>query len=247
MIQFVLDEVNERCLMNSMRDQIIEKRDRLQTDVRAIQIFSVSVIFSSAAVASSLVFIFIPNLETLSLFFFLVGYLYGIKTGVTTVITSVTIYEMFASQFYGTGGIFPFVLKFPPFLLIMVCGVYFHHLKINNKFLREEKKSMMLKAAKEQFRDDILYQPSELQKETQEINFSVYERVLLAQLGFVLTIIYDITTSFGILVFVPTWEALFISFITGLPFFIFHQLTNLILFLTIPSILIAINKARPTR
>ncbi|MFX0087987.1 MAG: hypothetical protein ACFFAU_20205 [Candidatus Hodarchaeota archaeon] len=233
--------------MSIMKDHSLEKRERLLTDVRGIQIFSISVIFSSAAVASSLVFIFIPNLETLSLIFFLVGYLYGIKTGATTVITSVTIYEMFASQFYGTGGLFPFILKFPPFLLIMVCGVYFHHLKMNNNFLGKEEKEMMLKAPEEQFRDDILYQPFDLQKETQEINFSVYERVLLAQLGFVLTIIYDITTSFGILVFVPTWEALFVSFITGLPFFIFHQLTNLILFLTIPSILIAINKARLTR
>jgi hypothetical protein len=230
-----------------MKDHTLEKRNTLLTEVRGIQVFSISVIFSSAAVASSLVFIFIPNLETLSLFFFLVGYRYGIKTGVTTVITSVTIYEMFASQFYGTGGLFPFILKFPPFLLIMISGVYFHHLKIKNDYSREKEMDSTSKIEEEHFQDDILYQPFDLQKETQEINFSVYERLLLAQLGFVLTIIYDITTSFGILVFVPTWEGLFVSFITGLPFFIFHQLTNLILFSSIPSILIAINKARPTR
>ena len=38
----------------------VERKD-LITEVKAIQVFSVSVIFSAAAVASSLVFIFIPK------------------------------------------------------------------------------------------------------------------------------------------------------------------------------------------
>ena len=120
--------------MESTDDQAVRIRKDLIAEVRAIRIFSTSVIFSAAAVASSTVLLIIPNLETLSLFFFLVGYRYGIATGATTVITSVTLYEMFASQIYGTGGIIPFLLKFPPFILIMMAGVYFHASKVLGDF-----------------------------------------------------------------------------------------------------------------
>ena len=231
--------------MVNIKDGTFEKRNDLLVEVRGIQVFSTSVIFSAAAVASSLVFIFVPNLETLSLFFFLVGYKYGIKTGLTTVVTSVIIYEMFASQFYGTGGPLPFLLKFPPFLLIMVTGVYFHTVKTGKADFMKDTNQLSSKIGKSNYRTDLLYQIDEHPEINHEIHFSLYERILLAQLGFVLTIVFDIITTFGILVFVPTWEALFVSFITGLPFFIFHQLTNLILFSTIPSILVVINKARP--
>ncbi|MHA1968769.1 MAG: hypothetical protein ACW964_13305 [Candidatus Hodarchaeales archaeon] len=232
--------------MNDEKSVPSGKQKNMLAEVKAIKIFSVSFIFSAAAVASSLVFIFIPNLETLSVFFFLVGYRYGIKTGMTTVITSVTIYEMFASQFYGTGGLIPFMLKFPPFFLIVFFGAYFNALKINDRYNHEDAEESFIDNDSNHYSSDILYQPFDLQKKTQVIHFSLYERFLLAQLGFVLTVIFDLVTTLGIIVFVPTWEGLLVSFITGFPFFTFHQLTNIILFSTIPSILVAINKAGPT-
>ncbi len=222
-----------------------EIRKELLNEVRAIQIFSTSVIFSAAAVASSTVLLLIPNLETLSLFFFLVGYRYGLTTGTTTVLTSVTIFEMFASQIYGTGGPLPFLLKFPPFLLIMIVGVYFHTLKTKEEFSTDDKKDYLAKQGS--IADvPILYEPQMVNQEKIGTNFSLYERVLLAQLGLALTIIYDIITSFGILFFVPTWQGLLVSFIAGIPFFILHQVSNLILFSTIPSIITALDKARPS-
>jgi hypothetical protein len=232
--------------MNNEKSAPSKKQKNILAEVKAIQVFSVSVIFSAAAVASSLVFIFIPNLETLSVFFFIVGYRYGIKTGIATVITSVTIYEMFASQFYGTGGLIPFMLKFPPFFLIVIFGAYFNTLKIKGRYTHEDSKEHSLEYDNIQYSADILFQPFDLQKKAQVIHFSLYERILLAQLGFVLTIIYDLVTTLGIIVYVPTWEGLLVSFITGFPFFTFHQLTNIILFSTIPSILVAIDKAGPT-
>jgi len=127
----------------------------------------------------------------------------------------------------------------------MVSGVYFHSVKTGKATLMKDNNQLSSKIEKSDYRTDILYQIDEYPKIDSEIHFSLYERILLAQLGFVLTIVFDIITTLGIIVFVPTWEALFLSFITGLPFFIFHQLTNLILFSTIPSILVVINKARP--
>ena len=157
--------------MVNIKDGTFEKRNDLLVEVRGIQIFSTSVIFSAAAVASSLVFIFVPNLETLSLFFFLVGYKYGIKTGLTTVVTSVIIYEMFASQFYGTGGPLPFLLKFPPFLLIMVTGVYFHTVKTGKADFMKDTNQLSSKIGKSNYRTDLLYQIDE----HPEINREIHE------------------------------------------------------------------------
>lgn len=230
--------------MNSDREKV---RNELQREVQAIQVFATSVIFSAAAVASSTILLFIPNLETLSLFFFLVGYQYGKTTGLMTVLTSVTIYEMFASQVYGTGGLIPFLLKFPPFLLFMIIGVYFRKLKREKQPQIDNPQLTQGDPGERADYGDIpvLYRPSRSQNE-EETTFSLYERLLLAQLGVALTMIYDVVTSVGILVFVPTWEAFIISFFTGIPFFIFHQLTNCLLFATIPALVVALEKARPT-
>ena len=234
--------------MESTDDQAVRIRKDLIAEVRAIRIFSTSVIFSAAAVASSTVLLIIPNLETLSLFFFLVGYRYGMATGATTVITSVTLYEMFASQIYGTGGIIPFLLKFPPFILIMMAGVYFHASKVKDELSTEDEITSSAIFSQNEVtvsQSKILYRPTSINHKIKEINFSLYERFLLIQLGLALTIIYDVVTTFGILVYVPTWEGLFVSFIMGIPFFAFHQVTNALLFSTIPSIIVALDKARP--
>ncbi|MFX0170785.1 MAG: hypothetical protein ACFE9L_02590, partial [Candidatus Hodarchaeota archaeon] len=192
--------------------------------------------------------LFIPNLETISLVIFLVGYRYGKATGIMMVLTTVTIYEMFASQVYGTGGIIPFLLKFPPYFLIMLTGVYFHTLKIKSDSRSNDNRSSsppILETQTESINQNVLYQPQIFSQWDDETNFTLYERLLLVQLGFALTIVFDIVTSLGILVFVPTWEAFLISFVVGIPFLVFHQITNSILFATIPSIITALDNARP--
>jgi hypothetical protein len=234
----------------SRENKPIDKiRHDLQAEVRGIQIFATSVIFSAAAVASSTILLFIPNLETISLFIFLVGYRYGKATGTMTVLTTVTIYEMFASQVYGTGGIIPFLLKFPPYFLIMLTGVYFHTLKIKSDSRSNYRRSSsppILETQTESFHQNVLFQPQKSSQWDDETHFTLYERLLLVQLGFALTIVFDIITSLGILVFVPTWEAFLISFVVGIPFLFFHQVTNSFLFATIPSIITALNNARPS-
>jgi hypothetical protein len=215
-------------------------------EVRNIQTFATSVIFSAAAVASSTVFLFIPNFETLSVFFFFVGFRYGFFTGSLTVFTSVTIYEIFASQVYGSGGPIPFLLKFPPFFLIMVMGVYFNHLKKGKSNSHSYSTTIIDESAsisKLQPSSPLLYRPDNSDGSNISIEFSKYETLLLAQLGLALSIIYDIITSFGLLVFIPTWEALILSFFTGLPFFLLHQLSNALLFSTIPALSKALDSA----
>jgi hypothetical protein len=90
----------------------------------------------------------------------------------------------------------------------------------------------------------LLYDPTITESTFTSTTFTKYETLLLAQIGLVLTIIYDVITSFGLLVFVPTWEALILSFFTGLPFFLLHQISNAVLFSTIPALNSALDSAR---
>ena len=129
----------------------------------------------------------------------------------------------------------------------MVMGVYFNHLKT------DKPSSQSHLTANFEGNDGImenvpssplLYSPNINEASNTSKEFTVYETFLLAQLGLVLTIIYDIITSFGLLVFIPTWEALILSFFTGLPFFLLHQLSNALLFSTIPALNKALDSAR---
>ncbi|MHA1973472.1 MAG: hypothetical protein ACTSW1_10790 [Candidatus Hodarchaeales archaeon] len=211
-------------------------------EVNRIRTFAITVIFSATAVASSTVLLFVPNLETLSLFFFIVGYRYGIVAGAATVFTSVSIYEFFASQIYGSGGPIPFLFKFPPFLFIMLAGFLFY--RYRSKILVKSESNIQAGGFVLSGSDKILYNPFDNQVIISSHDFTRYERFLLAQLGFSLTVIYDIFTSFSMIVFVPSIEAVFLSMVPAFPFFLVHQMTNFVLFYSIPSIIIALDKAR---
>ncbi|MHA1226493.1 MAG: hypothetical protein ACTSR2_08715 [Candidatus Hodarchaeales archaeon] len=225
----------------SLREMSISSNE-LRVEVNRIRIFAVSVIFSATAVASSTVFLFVPNLETLSLFFFIVGYRYGVITGTATVVTSVSIYEIFASQVYGSGGPIPFLFKFPPFLLIMLSGFLFHRYRA--KIMIGTNTDVQSEDVTLSEGDKVLYNPFVNSTSVIYQDFTRYERFLLAQLGFVLTIVYDIFTSFSMLVFVPSLNAVFLSLIPAFPFFLVHQITNFVFFYSIPSIIVALDKAR---
>jgi len=185
-------------------------------DVQIIKEISISIIFSAVAVASTTVLLIIPNLETLSLIFFIVGIKYGIKTSFSTVITSWIIFEFFATQFYSTGGPIVFFLKLPPFLLIALVGSLLgsDYRKIN--------------AIKDDDASDSLV---------------TVHPLIFGLIGLILTINYDIITSLFILTFVPSFEAFFVNFVLGIPMLLFHQFTNFILFSWIPRILIVLEKA----
>lgn len=78
-------------------------------------------IFSALAVATSLLLVLVPNLETISLVIFLVSLRYGFRTGMVTAITVVLIFELIVSQLFGSGAIIlPF--KLIAYLLIALTG-----------------------------------------------------------------------------------------------------------------------------
>ena len=64
---------------------------------------AIIVIYSAAAVASSTTLVLIPNLETITIFVFLVSFYYGFRIGFLMMLTTSIIYELFASIVFGFG------------------------------------------------------------------------------------------------------------------------------------------------
>ena len=70
--------------------------------------------FSAAGIASSLVLIFLPNIETITYTAFLIGFLHGKKNGIFGGLTIAIGWEVVASMVMGgfSGLVFPFKLTF---------------------------------------------------------------------------------------------------------------------------------------
>lgn len=83
--------------------------------------YAVIALFSALAVATTLLLVLVPNLETISLVIFLVSLRYGFRTGMFTAITVALTFELIASQLFGSGAIIlPF--KLIAYLLIALMG-----------------------------------------------------------------------------------------------------------------------------
>lgn len=83
--------------------------------------YAVIALFSALAVATSLLLILVPNLETITLVIFLISFRYGFRTGICTAMTVALTFELIASQLFGSGAIIlPF--KLVAYLLIALTG-----------------------------------------------------------------------------------------------------------------------------
>ncbi|MFX0061283.1 MAG: hypothetical protein ACFFC7_03785 [Candidatus Hermodarchaeota archaeon] len=179
---------------------------------REIRLLTITVMFSALAVASTSALIIIPNLETLTLIFFLVSYRYGIRAGVSTVLISTIIYEFIVSTLIGPSGII-FFFKFPPYLFIAFLGGFFG-----------------LHFRKTTVKQDMEINQEEITKEAEPWS------LLFGIIGMIGTLLYDISTTLGFLVYSLSIEAFFFSFMIGLPFTAIHCLSNFVMFFFIPQI-----------
>ena len=59
--------------------------------------------------------------------------------------------------------------------------------------------------------------------------------IVFSLLGFVFTIIFDLITSLSAYIILQNTDSFILFFITGIPFFIFHQLTNVVMFFFVPE------------
>ncbi|OLS19876.1 MAG: hypothetical protein HeimC3_43150 [Candidatus Heimdallarchaeota archaeon LC_3] len=175
---------------------------------------SIIITYSAAAVGSTTILLIVPNFETISLFIFLVTLRFGLKIGFQMMLTTAIIFELFATTVYGFGG-WVLIFKIIGYLFfILVAGVMY-------------KKEIY----------------KELINENNSINQKYLYSILFFFIGYSLTIVYDLITTLSIIVIFPSLSLIMVNLIAGIPFFIFHEVTNGLLFSLIPSIIVLIDKS----
>ncbi|MFX0093927.1 MAG: hypothetical protein ACFFBD_19465 [Candidatus Hodarchaeota archaeon] len=190
---------------------------------REIRLLAISVMFSALAVASSSVLVFIPNLETLTLIFFLVGYRYGMRAGSGVAIISTILYEFVASAVWGPSGLI-FFFKFPPYLFVACLG------GLLGQKRRIIEKNEAIDENQEGFADE---------GEPWSLLFGI--------IGIFASLVYDLSTTVGFLVWTSELSLGSIIFymMTGLLFTVMHSATNFVMFLTIPQINRSLDRVDP--
>lgn len=190
-----------------------ENEDFIPGDFFRKSLFSTAIIimYSAAAVGSSTILLFIPNLETISFFIFLVTITFGFKIGLQMMFTTTIIFEFYATSFYGFGGWLIF-FKIISYSFIVVIGGFLHQ--------RLQKRN----SSEQNLQGD----------HNQGSRF--YNMIFFFILGFTLTVIYDFITTLSLMLIVPSMEVLVINLIIGIPYYLFHEITNGLLFILVPFI-----------
>ncbi len=197
----------------------IDKKSFLQSvdnlsssDIReSIYRYALIVVFAAAAVGSSAALLFIPNLETITLFIFLIAFVYGYRTGFAMMITTAFVFEFFASTVYGVATyLLPF--KLVSYSITVITAAF-----IGKIYYNEQNNAKRI--------EDSLSIPNKVQT-----------KILFAFIGLILTLIYDMITVTSIFLFYSSTDAFFVLFITGIPWYLFHETTNALLFTLIPTL-----------
>ncbi len=217
------------------------------SQVKLIKDASLVAMYSAMAVASSLFFVAIPNLETITLFIFLVAYRHGVWRGLNMAFLTLILYEFVVASIWGSAGIL-FLFKFPPQILTVLAGTLTAHV------LKADLESVELSegdgSSLNLVSDDIVEEKivdlmtMEMSKKGRVFDLTV-ESLIFGLIGFSITLIYDVFTSLSFLVFTPEIrsESLLLAFLLGIPFYLFHEITNFVLFMTIPTLNRALNEA----
>lgn len=185
---------------------------------------SIIIIYSSAAVGSSTALLFIPNLETITLFIFLVAYLYGYRVGFAMMLTTAILFEFFATIAYGFAG-YLFFFKLVSYSITTIIGAFIGKAKQEQYEYTEEKEyNTRIDEAKNK------------KNTITRTKYTSLDILFFSVIGFFLTIIYDLITLFANLIVIPSIPYLLVSFVIGLPWFLWHEVTNALLFMLIPKL-----------
>lgn len=170
---------------------------------------AIVIIYSAAAVGSSTSLIFIPNLETITIFIFIVSYYYGFRIGLSMMLTTAIIFELFASITYGFGGPL-FFFKIFGYTITVTIAAYLS--KVRSSYSNPNEDSNLF-----------------LRNLGSRIGFMI--------IGVFLTLLFDLITTLYSYFLVQNLNAFVLIFISGLPFIFFHELTNGIIFFFVPDYL----------
>lgn len=201
-------------------------------------------VFTATALATNYAMIDIWNVKLMDAIVFIAGFLFGLRVGLGSAIGTWTVYGFINPYGQDSFGLLAFLMAGECFYA--VAGVALSRLTLTNEMLRE------VEASKAQSRGAVQNEHAELQqggniswlrsKLASSLN-KTYRRALpygrlslfFAIVGFIATFGYDVLTNFGNYVFTTNslYNALVIGVITGVPFALAHEISNIFFFSTL--------------
>jgi len=180
----------------------------------------------------------IPNVKLMDAFVFIAAFLFGLKVGLGTAISIWAVYGFINP--YGQDDLTLLLFLMSGECLYAVAGALLSHTSVARELIAKQIQAKAIEKQSIRYRVD--QQTRSLPRiKTRALNLLNKARpygrmsLLFGLIGFQATFAYDVLTNFGSWVFKTSslYQALIIGVITGVPFAILHEASNLVFFATV--------------
>jgi uncharacterized membrane protein len=195
-------------------------------------------VFTALSLATNYAMIDIPNVKLMDAFVFIAAFLFGLKVGLGTAISTWAVYGFINP--YGQDDATLLLFLMAGECLYAIAGALLSRTSVARELMARQLQTMSI------YKQPIgfgvasdLQVLSRIKTRARNLlnNARSYGRtsLLFGLIGFQATFAYDVLTNFGSWVFKTSslYQALIIGMITGVPFAILHEGSNLVFFATV--------------
>ena len=195
-------------------------------------------VFTALSLATNYAMIDIPNVKLMDAFVFIAAFLFGLKVGLGTAISIWAVYGFINP--YGQDDLALLLFLMTGECLYAMAGALLSRASVARELIAKQIQARAIE--KQSIRYYVDQQTGSLSRfKTRALNLLDKARpygrmsLLFGLIGFQATFAYDVLTNFGSWVFKTSslYQALIIGMITGVPFAILHEASNLVFFATV--------------
>jgi uncharacterized membrane protein len=195
-------------------------------------------VFTALSLATNYAMIDIPNVKLMDAFVFIAAFLFGLKVGLGTAISTWAVYGFINP--YGQDDATLLLFLMAGECLYAIAGVLLSRTSVARELMARQLQTMSIYKQPIGFGvGSDLQVLSRIKTRARNLlnNARSYGRtsLLFGLIGFQATFAYDVLTNFGSWVFKTSslYQALIIGMISGVPFAILHEGSNLVFFATV--------------
>ena len=195
-------------------------------------------VFTALSLATNYAMIDIPNVKLMDAFVFIAAFLFGLQVGLGTAVSIWAVYG-FVNP-YGQDDLMLLLFLMTGECLYALAGALLSRTSIARELIAEQIQTRTRDKQSIKYGMNIETGiPSRIRTRAGNLlnNARLYGRMslLFGLIGFQATFAYDVLTNFGSWVFKTSspYQALIIGMITGVPFAILHEASNLVFFATV--------------
>jgi uncharacterized membrane protein len=195
-------------------------------------------VFTALSLATNYAMIDIPNVKLMDAFVFIAAFLFGLKVGLGTAVSTWAVYGFINP--YGQDDLTLLLFLMAGECLYAVAGALLSRTSLARELIAKQVQARAID--KQPIRYSVDQETRSLSRiKTRAVNLLNKARpygrmsLLFGLIGFQATFAYDVLTNFGSWVFKTSslYQALIVGVITGVPFAILHEASNLVFFATV--------------